>query len=110
MNPLFTEQVENLGEPYFLVLYWAARAEEYTTKYNITNCFDDLKAAQVTRTKQNAVAIVETLSALRFIDLRGEGNRRHLYITQHGAKALEQKIIKQQFTPKPSAFLEGQKR
>lgn len=110
MNQLFTDQVQALTEAHLLVLYWAARAEEYGAKYNITNCFDDLKATQVTRTKQNAVALVETLAALRFIDLRGEGNRRHLYISQHGAKALEVRILKQEFNPKPSAFLEGQKR
>lgn len=107
MTQLFTEQVENLGEAHFLVLYWAARAEEKTAKYNITNCFDDLKSARVTRTKQNAVALVETLGALRFIALRGEGNRRNIYITEHGARALEQRVLQQKFNPQPSAYLEG---
>jgi hypothetical protein len=53
------------------------------------------------------VASVEALSALRFLSLRGEGNRRHLYITRYGARALEALVRRQAYTPKPSAFLEG---
>jgi len=107
MTELFEEQVANLGESHFLVLYWTAQCEGRDSKYNITNCFDDLKHCGITRTKQTAVATVEALSALRFLALRGEGNRRHLYISRHGARALESLVRRQAFTPKPSAFLEG---
>ena len=86
-NPLFDEQVQHLAEAHFLVLLWAAQGEDRKIRYNITNCFDDLKHVGLTRTKQTAVAIVDTLRALRFIDLRDEGNRKNLYITTHGARA-----------------------
>jgi len=75
MESLFQEQVDHLEEKHFLVLYWVAQAEDRHIAYNITNCFDDLKLADITRTKQNAVAAVETLAALRFLDIRGQGNR-----------------------------------
>ena len=104
---LFEEQVANLTEAHFLVLYWTAQSEGRQAKYNITNCFDDLKHCAITRTKQTAVAAVEALGALRFLALRGEGNRRNLYITRYGARALEALVLRQQYTPRPSAFLEG---
>jgi hypothetical protein len=107
MTELFDEQVGNLAEAHFLILCWAAQCEGRQAKYNITNCFDDLKHCGITRTKQTAVASVEALSALRFLSLRGEGNRRHLYITRYGARALEALVRRQAYTPKPSAFLEG---
>ena len=108
MKDLFSEQVANLTEAHFLVLYWATQSEGRHSKYNITNCFDDLKHCSITRTKQTAVAAVEALAALRFVALRGEGNRRNLYITRYGAKALEALVLRQAYTPRPSAFLEGQ--
>ena len=108
MADLFKEQVLHLSEAHFLVLYWVAQTEDRGTPYNITNCFDDLKFLNITRTKQNAVAVIESLSALRFVDIRDEGNRRNLYITEHGAKALEMLVLRQAFKAKKSAFLEVQ--
>ena len=107
MNELFDAQVNQLKEAHFLVLSWVARAEDKDTCYNITNCFDDLKHHGITRTKQNAVAIVEALQSLCFVALREEGNRKNLYITNFGAKALEKLVLRRIFTSKPSAFLEG---
>jgi len=106
MTDLFEDQVTNLGEAHFLVLYWAATAEDRALTYNITNCFDDLKFLRITRTKQTAVGIIEALVALRFIELRGEGNRKNIYINSYGARALEMLVRRQTFKPKPSAFLE----
>ncbi len=105
---LFLAQVSGLLESHFLVLLWAAQAEDRRAKFNITNCFDDLKFHRITRTKQSAVSIVEDLSALCFVMPRDEGNRRNLYITPYGAKALEQLVLQQKFTPRTSAFLEGE--
>lgn len=107
MNDLFEEQVNHLGESHFLVLSWAAKAEDRRVRYNITNCFDDLKYSAITRTKQNAVAVVDSLSLLRFVDIREEGNRKNLYITTYGAKALASLVLSRTFAPKRSAFLEG---
>jgi hypothetical protein len=107
MTELFEEQIAHLGESHFLILYWTAQCEGRQAKYNITNCFDDLKHCGLTRTKQTAVAAVEALSALRFLTLRGEGNRRNLYISHYGARALEGLVRRQAYSPKPSAFLEG---
>jgi hypothetical protein len=105
---LFDEQVAHLGEVHFLVLYWTARSEGAGVRYNITNCFDDLKHLGITRTKQTAVAAIEALTALRFVDLREEGNRKNLYITTYGAKALEALVLGRAFEPRTSAFLEAQ--
>jgi len=96
-----------LKESHFLALYWCAQAEDKHCKYNITNCFDDLKAIGITRTKQNAMAVVEALDALRFIDVRDEGNRKNLYITSHGARALETLVLERAFALRKSSFLEG---
>ena len=104
---LFDEQVTHLTESHFLVLLWAAQAEDRRTRYNITNCFDDLKHAGLTRTKQNAVAAVDALHVLRFIDVRDEGNRKNIYITRYGAKALEGLVLRQAYRTRQSAFLEG---
>lgn len=107
MKSLFDEQVEHLTEIHFLVLSWAAQAEDRRGKYNITNCFDDLKYHGITRTKQTAAAAVDALKALRFIAVRDVGNRKNLTITHHGAKALESLVLRQSFVLRPSAFLEG---
>lgn len=107
LNNLFSEQVKALKESHFLVLYWVARAEDKGTKYNITNCFDDLKYLGITRTKQNATAVIDALNALCFIETREEGNRRNLYITPYGAKALETLVLERAFTVNKSIFLEG---
>ena len=104
---LFEAQVDGLLECHFLVLLWAAQAEDRKAKYNITNCFDDLKHHRITRTKQSAVSIVEDLAALCFVSLRDEGNRRNIYISPYGAKALEQMVMQQKFTPLASSFLEN---
>lgn len=107
IQKLFEEQVASLREDHFLVLYWAAQAEGKGCRYNLTNGFDDLKHAGITRTKQTAVAVVEALKVLRFIDIRDEGNRKNVYITIHGAKALEAMVLQSVFAPKKSVFLEG---
>ncbi|MFW5996511.1 MAG: hypothetical protein ACOCZS_02290 [Verrucomicrobiota bacterium] len=106
MEQLFKEQVESLEEPHFLVLYWGATAEDRKRRYNITNCFDDLKFHGITRTKQTATSILDALEKLRFIDIRDEGNRKNIYITSYGARALESLVLKQTFTPKKSFTLE----
>ena len=107
MPDIFNEQVAHLEERHFLVLYWVAQAEDRERKYNITNCFDDLKYRGITRTKQNAVATVEALDSLRFIDVRDEGNRKNMYITQYGAQALRALVLERLFESKQSVFLEG---
>ncbi len=104
---LFQEQVNGLQEAHFLVLYWVAVAEDRGLSYNITNCFDDLKARAVTRTKQTATSIIETLQYLRFIDVRDEGNRKNMYITPHGARALESLVREHNFSPQKSFYLEA---
>lgn len=109
MKDLFEQQLARLKEAHFLILYWIAQAEEKNTKYNITNIFDDLKYAGATRTKQSAVAFVDALAMLCFIEIAGEGNRKHLYITPFGAKALEFLVSNSKFKIKKSMFLEGTK-
>lgn len=105
---LVNEQLANLQQSHFLVLYWLAQAEDKRQSYNVTNCFDDLKDLGITRTKQNAVAIITALRALRFVDSEDRGNRRNLYITRYGARALEYLVSHRHYTPKPSPFLEEQ--
>gem|GEM_PF-787746 len=102
---LFGEQVQRLTESHFLVLLWAATAEDRQRPYNITNCFDDLKHAGLTRTKQNAVASVEALRALCFLAVRDEGNRKNIYITTHGARALQSLVLEQRYIVRESLFL-----
>ena len=109
MKDLFEKQVSQLKEAHFLILYWTAKAEEKNMKYNITNIFDDLKYVGATRTKQSAVAFVDALSVLCFVDIAGEGNRKHLYISSFGAKALELLLSESKFKIKKSMFLEGSK-
>jgi hypothetical protein len=109
MKDLFEKQLSQLKEAHFLALYWTAKAEEKNMKYNITNIFDDLKYVGATRTKQSAVAFVDALAALCFIEVTGEGNRKHLYISSFGAKALESLLSDSKFKIKKSMFLEGGK-
>jgi hypothetical protein len=108
LGHLFDDQVRRLHELHFLILFWAAQGEGRSCKYNITNCFDDLKHAGLTRTKQTAVAAIEGLATLCFIDIRDERNRKNIYITRYGAKALEVLVMSEQFQVKPSVFLEEQ--
>jgi len=107
---LFSDQVERLQEGHFLVLYWAAMSEGKKVKYNITNLFDDLKASGITRTKQTVVGIVQGLESLCFVDLREERNRKNIYITRFGAKALEMMVKQKRYTSRKSAFLEAQEK
>ena len=106
-SDLFQDQLDRLGEGHFLILCWSSLFEDKSVKYNITNCFDDLKHAGITRTKQTAVSYVETLWALCYIDIREERNRKNIYITTHGGRALERLITSGRFVAKESSFLEG---
>jgi hypothetical protein len=107
MDRLFEEQVERLQELHYLILLWAVQSEGKSLKYNITNLFDDLKSAGKTRTKQTAVAAVAALATLRFIDIREEHNRKNIYITNFGAKALESMMMRGKYKESESTFLEG---
>lgn len=107
MANLFLEQVGHLTEAHFLLLFWCAQAEDRGIPYNMTNVFDDLKSAGITRTKQNAMASVVALEALRFVAVREEGNRKNVYITPHGARALETLARDGTYTARKSTFLEG---
>ena len=108
IGKLFAEQIERLQEGHFLVLYWATLGEGAKIQYNITNLFDDLKSVGLTRTKQTVMGIVQAMESLCFIDLREERNRKNIYITRYGAKALETLIKQKKYTGKKSAFLEAQ--
>ena len=103
---LFRQQVSRLNYAHYLVLCWCAQSEDMNVKYNITNCFDDLKSCGVTRTKQTAVSVVETLYALSFVDIRDERNRKNLYISSWGAKALQQMVLSEKYVMNKSAYLE----
>lgn len=109
MDTLFHKQVEKLQQHHFLILYWAAEAEVLGAKYNITNVFDDLKDTKITRTKQSAVAYVEALDMICFIDLREERNRKNIYITEWGAEALRILVSDKNFKTRKSRFLGGYK-
>ena len=104
---LWKKQLGRLKRPHFLILYWAAQAEVMHRKYNITNAFDDLKTVGETRTKQNAVCFVETLEALCLIDVREQSNRKNIYITEVGEKALEMQARQQTYKLVGSTFLGG---
>ena len=106
MNELFEKQIYNLKEVHFHILYWSALAEGKSKGYNITNIFDDLKFIGLTRTKQSAVSFVESLGALCFIGINAESNRKNVFITKYGAKALELLISKNSYQIKKSMFLE----
>ena len=103
---LFRQQVSRLDYAHALVLYWCAQSEDKNIKYNITNCFDDLKSCGVTRTKQTAVAVIETLYALSFVDIRDERNRKNLYISSWGAKELQQMVLNETYVMRKSTYLE----
>jgi len=109
MKELFEQQAERLKEAQFYILYWAAKAEELSRKYNITNVFDDLKFIGSTRTKQSAVSYVESLNALCFLNISGESNSKNIYITKYGAQALEYLLSVKHFQIKKSYFLEVMK-
>ncbi len=109
ISDLYQDQLNRLGEGHFQILCWCSMSEARSVKYNITNCFDDLKHASITRTKQTAVSIVETLWALCYVDIREERNRKNIYITAHGAKALEQLIKINRYTAKESLSVEDLK-
>ena len=106
MLELFESQVNRLQEIHFLILLWATQSEGKSLKYNITNVFDDLKLAGITRTKQTAVAAVAVLQSLCLIDLKDEHNRKNIYITKHGGKALRMILDHETYKLKPSAYLE----
>ena len=107
VDELFEKQVYMLKQYHFLILYWIAKAESRKAKYNITNAYDDLKFQKITRTKQNAVAYVESLSTLYFVSVVDQHNRKNLYITEYGARALELLNSQHKYSLKPSNFLEG---
>jgi hypothetical protein len=107
MNKLFNRQVDQLQDAHFNILYWATLAEGQEMRYNLTNVFDDLKGLKITRTKQSAMAFVEMLRALCFIEVRDESNRKNLYITEFGGQALEKLIVEQNFKVKTSSYLEN---
>lgn len=92
-----------------MILYWAADAEVKGVRYNITNAFDDLKDLGITRTKQSVMAYVESLYLLCFIEVRDERNRKNVYLSEAGARALEDLVKSGNFKVKRSRFLEGVK-
>ena len=106
INELAQKQVDGLEEQHFQILYWTAVAEDKGVCYNITNVFDDLKYRDLTRTKQSAVSYIDVLKFLQFIELRGEGNRKNLYISKEGGHALERLNGRQHYTIKQSLYLE----
>ncbi len=106
---LFNDQVNRLQHHHFLILYWSALSEGKEVRYNITNAFDDLKFQHITRTKQTAVSHIEALNLLGFIELKDESNRKNIYITQFGAKALQTLAESKRFKTKKSLFLEVSK-
>ena len=105
-SELFMQQLERLGEEHFLVLLWAAMSADRNRKYNITNCFDDLKAGGITRTKQTAVAVVEAMHLLGLRDVKDERNRKNIYLTNFGGQALAKLAESGRFQSKKSHFLE----
>jgi len=50
--------------------------------------------------------MIDALWALCYIDVRDERNRKNIYITSHGSKALQQLIASKRFEMKDSSFLE----
>ena len=104
---LWKRQLAMLKRAHYLILYWAAQAEVMGKPYNITNVFDDLKSAKETRTKQKAVCYVETLEALCLIEVKEESNKKNIYITEAGEKALELQARQKRFKLVSSTFLGG---
>jgi len=110
VDGLFEQQVSQLTQAQYLVLLWATQGEGLGVKYNLTNCFDDLKHAGITRTKQTAVAVVESVRSLCFIEIKDERNRKNIYITKWGAQALAALVGAGHFQNLESLFLrEAQK-
>ena len=106
-SDLFESQVSRLGEAHYLVLLWSAKSEGSSVKYNLTNFFDDLKHLGITRTKQTSAAVIEAMALLCFIEIRDERNRKNIYITRHGARALARLVESRRYEARNSAFLEG---
>ena len=106
LRDLLQLQVSRLGYGHYLVLYWCAQGEGMSVKYNITNCFDDLKHCGVTRTKQTAVGVIETLHVLGYVDVKDERNRKNIYLTNFGGQALARLAESGRFQTKKSHFLE----
>ena len=106
MDSLLKAQISQLEEGHFHVLYWTAIAEDRGKKYNITNVFDDLKYSNITRTKQNVIDYINTLKALCFVEIREEKNRKNLYISTYGAKALQQLVTQKKIKNLKSNYLE----
>jgi hypothetical protein len=104
---LFESQVDRLSEAQFLLLFWSAKSESCSVKYNLTNFFDDLKFLGITRTKQTAISVIDSVASLCFIELRDERNRKNVYITHYGAKALAMLVESRRFETRDSSFLEG---
>ncbi|MBP1584001.1 MAG: hypothetical protein J6866_08605 [Victivallales bacterium] len=104
-DSLFAQQIGQLTQAQYLVLLWATQGEGLGVKYNLTNCFDDLKHAGITRTKQTAVAVVESVRSLCFIEIKDERNRKNIYITKWGAQALAALVGISRFQDLESLFL-----
>jgi len=104
---LFEKQLQKIKRHHFLILYWAAEAEVLGEKYNITNVFDDLKMASITRTKQNAMSYVEVLDALCLIEIKEESNRKNIYLSEYGETALEKLVKKNSYKIEASNHLGG---
>jgi len=104
---LYELQLARLGEEHFLALCWATVSEYKSLDYNITNYFDDLKHLGLTRTKQTAMAAIEALRLLGFVDLRDSRNRKNIFITRFGANALQRLVKTGHFKSKPSDYLES---
>jgi len=64
-----------------------------------------LKHAGITRTKQTAVAVVESVRSLCFIEIKDERNRKNIYITKWGAQALAALVGISRFQDLESLFL-----
>ena len=105
MDKLFESQLDKLKKHHFLILYWAAEAEVDKIKYNITNVFDDLKAHGITRTKQSAMSYIDVLSALCFIEVKEESNRKNIYLSKYGEMALERVVANDLFKLEKSIYL-----
>jgi len=109
IQELWEKQLAKLKMHHYHILYWSAQAEVMGKRYNMTNVFDDLKAVGTTRTKQSAVSYVEMLDALCLIEIRDESNRKNLYITEYGEKALELEVQQKTYKLEGSAYLGGKK-
>ena len=96
-----------LQEGHFLILYWSMIAEDKEEKYNITNAFDDLKAQNLTRTKQNVMSYIEALKILNFLLVKEERNKKNLYLTKYGGQALADLVNREKFKLKQSIYLGG---